>query len=57
MIPEVPGILPEGGMAIFSGLTFKERPAFLALLPSGGMVPVKEIRKGDWWGVAASRKA
>jgi ribosomal protein L11 methyltransferase len=57
MLPGVPGVLPEGGTAIFSGLTLKERPAFLTMLPSGGMVPVKEIRKGDWWGVAASRKA
>ena len=57
MIPEIPVLLTEDGLAVFSGLTLKERDRFLEMLPSGGLTPTREIRKGDWWGVASSRKA
>lgn len=57
MIPVIPALLTEGGLAVFSGLTLKERDRFLEVLPSGGLAPTREIRKGEWWGVASSCKA
>lgn len=53
MLRDVPASLHEGGSAIFSGLLFKEREQFLKALEEAGMVPDKEIVKGEWWGVSA----
>ncbi|HPD97116.1 MAG TPA: 50S ribosomal protein L11 methyltransferase [Synergistales bacterium] len=55
MLPSVPSLLEEGGVAVFSGLTLKERDPFLVEVSSAGLSPVTELTKGDWWGVAASR--
>lgn len=55
MMPMVPDVISEDGYAVFSGLTFKEKEAFLGTLSASGLSPAIEIRKGDWWGVAASR--
>ena len=55
MMPMVGGVISRDGYAVFSGLTFKEKEAFLEILSASGLYPVREIRKGDWWGVAASR--
>jgi len=55
MIPLVLNVLETGGRAVFSGLTYRERDPFIEVLSLGGLSPVREIRKGEWWGVAASR--
>ncbi|MDO9509182.1 MAG: 50S ribosomal protein L11 methyltransferase [Thermovirgaceae bacterium] len=55
MLPLVADFLSEAGVAVFSGLTFKERDAFIEILSAGGLSPAMETRKGEWWGVAASR--
>jgi len=57
MVPGIPKVLPEGGIAVFSGLVLKERERFLEILAKAGLVPIGENEKGDWWGVAASRTA
>ena len=35
----------------------KERPVFIEALKDADMVPIKELVKGEWWGVAAKVKA
>ncbi len=55
MLPLVTTVLSDEGVAVFSGLTFSERDTFIALLSGAGLSPVKETRKGEWWGVAAAR--
>ena len=54
LIPKVPEVLAHKGIALFSGLTLKEKAEFLAILSENCLVPVDEAEKGDWWGVAAS---
>lgn len=53
LLPEVAGVLKPGGTAIFSGLVKKERDLFLGELSKCGLVMVRELERGDWWGVAA----
>lgn len=53
MLPKVRGVLKPAGTAIFSGLTRKERGAFLEALAACGLRAVSELEKGEWWGVAA----
>jgi len=55
MLPMISGVLANEGYAIFSGLTLKEKEGFLIILSAEGLYPAREITKGEWWGVAASR--
>lgn len=55
MMPMVPDVLHEDGYAVFSGLTFREKESFMKILAAEGFYPAREITKGEWWGVAASR--
>ncbi|MBL3538744.1 50S ribosomal protein L11 methyltransferase [Aminivibrio sp.] len=55
MLPSVPGMLAEGGRAIFSGLLAKERERFSAALEEQGLRIVDELVINDWWGVVAER--
>ena len=57
MLPSVRGVLAPGGIAIFSGMTVKERDVFLKGLPEAGLEAIDEITKEEWWGVAAKSKA
>ncbi|MGI6442848.1 MAG: 50S ribosomal protein L11 methyltransferase [Synergistaceae bacterium] len=57
MLSDVPSILNEGGVAIFSGMLEREKPLFLEVLERVGMQPIEELVKGEWWGVSAKAKA
>ena len=57
MVGDVPSVIGKKGLAIFSGMLEKERPTFLKALEGADMEPVKELVKGEWWGVAAKAKA
>ena len=54
MVPDVPAVIREDGLAIFSGMLRSEREVFLSALDEAKMSVVEECVKGDWWGVAAS---
>jgi ribosomal protein L11 methyltransferase len=53
LLPDVPGVLKPGGIAVFSGLVRKERDDFLKALRNSGLVMLSELEKGEWWGVSA----
>ena len=53
LLPDVPGVLKPGGIAIFSGMVRKERETFLEALGHNGLVKLDELDKGEWWGVSA----
>ena len=57
MVADVPAVIGDTGLAIFSGMLEKERPIFMKSLEAAAMEPVQELVKGDWWGVAAKVKA
>ena len=57
MVADVPGVIGRDGLAIFSGMLEKERPVFIEALKDADMVPIKELVKGEWWGVAAKAEA
>ena len=53
MLDQVPRVIGREGMAIFSGMLVTEREIFIPALEKAGMKVVRELEKGDWWGVAA----
>jgi ribosomal protein L11 methyltransferase len=53
MLPCVKDTLAPGGVAIFSGMTAKERASFMDEIPASGLKVIGEMVKEDWWGVAA----
>ena len=53
MLDQVPRVIGREGMAIFSGMLVTERDIFIPALEKAGMKVVRELEKGDWWGVAA----
>jgi ribosomal protein L11 methyltransferase len=57
MLPRVKGALSPGGIAIFSGMTTKEKEDFMKELSCTGLEIIDEITKEDWWGVAAQNPA
>jgi ribosomal protein L11 methyltransferase len=57
MLPFVKGVLAPGGVAIFSGMTVREREIFVRELSKTGLEMTDEIVKEDWWGVAAKNPA
>ena len=57
MLPSVRYVLSPGGIAIFSGMTLREREVFLEGLSGAGLVAMDEITKEEWWGVAAKNPA
>ena len=57
MIPDVDGILVPGGVAIFSGMTERERDHFLEALAATPLQVVDELVKEEWWGVVAQTPA
>lgn len=57
MVCDVPRVIGIDGTAVFSGMLEKEKPAFMKALEKAGMAPVKELVKGEWWGVSAKVKA
>ena len=56
MLPGVPGLLEEGGRALFSGLLVKERERFVGALDEAGLAILDELSLGDWWGVAVTKR-
>lgn len=57
LVPDISRVLVPGGVMIFSGLSLKEKDAFLRVLEEHELIPFDEVVKGDWWGVAATRPA
>ena len=57
MVKDVPAVIGKDGLAIFSGMVEKESPIFRKALADAGMEPIKELVKGEWWGVAAKTSA
>ncbi|MDR1650835.1 MAG: 50S ribosomal protein L11 methyltransferase [Synergistaceae bacterium] len=57
MLPCVREVLNPGGAAIFSGMTLRERDAFMEGLARAGLETIDEVTKEDWWGVAAQNPA
>jgi ribosomal protein L11 methyltransferase len=57
LVPDISRVLVPGGVMIFSGLSLKEKDAFLRVLEEYELIPFDEVAKGDWWGVAATRPA
>ncbi len=57
MVADVPAVIGSKGLGIFSGMLEKERSIFLEALSAAKMVVVKELVKGEWWGVAAKTSA
>ncbi|MDR1965559.1 MAG: 50S ribosomal protein L11 methyltransferase [Synergistaceae bacterium] len=57
MLPQVRDRLAPGGIAIFSGMTLKERGMFMSELADMGLSVVGEMAKEEWWGVAAQSPA
>ena len=57
MVEDVPAVIGSKGLGIFSGMLEKERSIFLEALSAAKMVVVKELVKGEWWGVAAKTSA
>ena len=57
MLKDVPAVIGGNGAAIFSGMLEKERDVFLPALAAAGLMPIEELVKGEWWGVAAKSKA
>jgi len=53
MLKDVPCVIGETGIAVFSGMLEKERGIFMKALNQAGMKAVKELQRGEWWGVAA----
>ncbi len=56
MLPDVPEVIGSSGIAIFSGLTVKEKPRFMQGLEAAGLAVVEEIVSEDWYGLAVSVK-
>lgn len=57
MLPDVRSVLKPGAVAIFSGMTEKERDRFLPALAGAGLVVLDECLKEEWWGVSAQNPA
>ena len=57
MVADVPAVIGSKGLGIFSGMLEKERSIFLEALSAAKMVVVKELVKGEWWGVAVKTSA
>jgi len=57
MLPSVRCVLAPGGVAIFSGMTTKERAIFMEELSRTGLEFIEEIEKEEWWGVTAKNPA
>ncbi|SMG21683.1 50S ribosomal protein L11 methyltransferase [Dethiosulfovibrio salsuginis] len=56
MLPDVPRVIGDSGVAIFSGLTVKERDRFIEGLKVEGLQVLEEIVSEDWYGLAVSLK-
>lgn len=54
MLPDVPRAIGGSGVAIFSGLTVKERDRFIRGLNEVGLKVLEEIVSEDWYGLAVS---
>jgi ribosomal protein L11 methyltransferase len=52
LLREAEGALKPSGVAVFSGITVKERPAFLSALPGAGAELIAELSEKSWWGCA-----
>lgn len=57
MLPDVSKVLEPGGVAIFSGMTERERDNFLAALAETNLIVLDELAKEEWWGVSAENPA
>ncbi len=54
LLPNVKNILEPDGVAIFSGMTVKEREKFIdGVNKNSGLKIVSEIKLNDWWGCKA----
>lgn len=54
LVPSIPGVLSENGVAVFSGIVRRERERFLETLDRNGFTSLSELFMEDWWGVAAA---
>ncbi|MDR1511123.1 MAG: 50S ribosomal protein L11 methyltransferase [Synergistaceae bacterium] len=57
MLPSVPRVLAPGGIAVFSGITSREKAEFIAALSGTGLEITDQIEKEEWWSVAAQNPA
>jgi ribosomal protein L11 methyltransferase len=55
MIPQVPEAIGDAGIAIFSGLTVRERDIFVSALSRSGLTVVEEVSSDDWLGLAVKK--
>lgn len=53
LLPDVRRTLKPKGVAVFSGMTFVERPLFVSVLEASKLEIEREMRIGDWWGCRA----
>ncbi len=56
MVPHVPAVLKDDGIAIFSGLLVKENIMFTEAIGKAGLKIIDELEQNEWWGVAVTRK-
>ena len=56
MVPHVPAVLKDDGIAIFSGLLVKEKIMFTEAIGKAGLKIIDELEQNEWWGVAVTRK-
>lgn len=54
MIPDIPSVLDDDGLAIFAGLLVRERDKFLEAAANAGLKLTDEISKNEWWGASFS---
>ncbi|MDR1875910.1 MAG: 50S ribosomal protein L11 methyltransferase [Synergistaceae bacterium] len=52
LLPDVGRVLDPKGVAVFSGMTVRERATFLSAVSEAGLSLVAELTKSDWWGCA-----
>jgi ribosomal protein L11 methyltransferase len=52
LLSDVGRVLRPSGIAVFSGITEAERPAFLSAIPKTGTDLLAELTEKTWWGCA-----
>lgn len=55
MLPDVAGVLSDGGRAIFSGMVIEEGEKFKSKLPENGLRLIDEIQIDEWCGLAVEK--
>ncbi|MGN0838258.1 MAG: 50S ribosomal protein L11 methyltransferase [Pyramidobacter sp.] len=55
MLPDVAGVLNDGGRAVFSGLVVEEGEKFKKELEKNGLRLIDEVRLDEWCGIAVEK--